>query len=75
MLKLIRHYPQEMSYFHFCLACFVNKRLRIPKGQSKMDNPEKVATWGTTHEEKQSKYTTQYVLDAAMRKQTHTCIT
>jgi hypothetical protein len=39
-----------------------------------MDNPEKVATWGTTHEEKQSKNTTQYVLDAAMRKQTHTCI-
>ena len=25
----------------------VNKRQRIPKGQSKMDNPEKLATYGT----------------------------
>jgi hypothetical protein len=37
-----------------------------------MDNPEKLATQGTQDEEKQSKNTTQYVLDIAMRKQTQT---
>jgi hypothetical protein len=35
-----------------------------------MDNPEKLATQGTQDEEKQSKNTTQYVLDIVMRKQT-----
>ena len=35
-----------------------------------MDNPEKLATQGTQDEEKQSKNTTQYVLDIPMRKQT-----
>jgi hypothetical protein len=33
-----------------------------------MDNPEKLATWDTQAEEKQSK--TQHVLDTAVRKQT-----
>jgi hypothetical protein len=37
-----------------------------------MENPEKLATWGTTHEEKQNKNTTQYVLDATIRKQSQT---
>ena len=35
-----------------------------------MDNPEKLATYGTQEEEKQIKNTTQYLLDATMRKQT-----
>ena len=35
-----------------------------------MDNPEKLATQGTHDEAKQSKNTTQYVLDTTMRKQT-----
>ena len=35
-----------------------------------MDNPEKLATYGTRDEEKQNKNTTQYVLDTTMRKQT-----
>jgi hypothetical protein len=35
-----------------------------------MDNPENLATYGTQDEEKQGKYTTQYVLDTTMRKQT-----
>ena len=39
----------------------LDKRQRIPKGQSKMDNPD---------EDKQNKNTTKYVLDTAMRKQT-----
>ena len=39
------------------------KRQRKPKGQSKKDNPEKLATQGTQDEEKQKKNTTQYVLD------------
>ena len=35
-----------------------------------MDHPEKLATQGTQDEEKESKNTTQYVLDATIRKQT-----
>ena len=35
-----------------------------------MVNPEKLATYGTQDEEKQSKNTTQYVLDTTIRKQT-----
>ena len=35
-----------------------------------MDNPEKLATLGTQDEEKQSKNTTQYVLDTTVREQT-----
>ena len=42
----------------------------MPKGQSKMDNPEKLAAYGTQDDEKQSKNTTQYVLDITIRKQT-----
>jgi hypothetical protein len=36
-----------------------NKRLRRPKGQSRIDIPEKLAT---QDEDKQTKNTTQYVL-------------
>ena len=39
-------------------------------GQSKMDNPEKLATYGTQDEEKQNKNATQYVLETTIRKQT-----
>ena len=39
-------------------------------GQSKMDNPETLATHGTQNEEKQNKNTTQYMLDTIMCKQT-----
>jgi len=35
-----------------------------------MDNPEKLATYGTQDEETQNKKTTQYVLDTTIRKQT-----
>jgi hypothetical protein len=35
-----------------------------------MDNPDKLATYGTRDEEKQNKNTTQYVLDTTLRKQT-----
>ena len=35
-----------------------------------MDNPEKLATYGTQDEDKQNKNTTQYVLDTNIRKQT-----
>jgi hypothetical protein len=35
-----------------------------------MDNQEKLATQVTQDEEKQSKNTTQYVLDTTIRKQT-----
>ena len=50
---------------------YVNKRQRIPKGQSKMDNPEKPATQGTQGEDKQYKNKTLYLLDTTVRKQTH----
>jgi hypothetical protein len=39
-------------------------------GQSKMDNPKKLATQVTQDEEKQNKNTTQYVLDNTKRNQT-----
>jgi hypothetical protein len=42
----------------------------MPKGQSKNNNPVKLATHGTQDEEKQSKNTAQYVLDTNIRKQT-----
>ena len=35
-----------------------------------MDNPEKLATYGTQDEDKKNKYTTQYVLDTILHKQT-----
>jgi hypothetical protein len=38
------------------------------KGQSRMDNPEKLAAQGTQDEEKQSKNTTQQVLDTIVLK-------
>ena len=40
-----------MSY----LVIIGNKHLRIPKGQSKINNPEKLATYGTQDEEKNTK--------------------
>ena len=48
---------------------FLNKRQRIPKGQAKMDNPEKPAIW-CTRPRKTNKNTTQYVLETNMCKQT-----
>ena len=38
------------------------------EGESLMDNPEKLTTYGTQNKEKQNKNTTQYVLDITMRK-------
>jgi hypothetical protein len=38
-------------------------------GQSKMDNPKKLATQVTQDEEKQNKNTTQHVLDKTIHKQ------
>ena len=35
----------------------VNKHQKIPKGQSKMDNPVKLVTYGTQDEKKQNKNT------------------
>ena len=55
---------QTSIYF----VCTVYIRKGIPKVQSKMDNPEKLATQGTEDEEKNN--TTQHVLETTMRKQT-----
>ena len=46
-----------------------NKRQRTPKGQSKMENLEKLATYDTQDEETQNKNTTQYVMETTMGKQ------
>ena len=43
--------------------------IKSKKGQSKMDNPDKLATQSAPDEDKQNKNTTQYVLDTTMRKQ------
>ena len=48
----------------------INTRQRIPQEQSKMDNPDKLATQGTKDEDKQHKNTTEYVLDTTLRIQT-----
>ena len=47
----------------------INKRQRTIKGQSKMDNPEKLATYLYTRQRQTDKTTTQYVLDTTMHKQ------
>ena len=39
----------------------------MPKGQSKMENREKLATYGTQYEDKHNKH----VLDTTIRKQTN----
>ena len=49
--------------------CSINVR-KYRRGQSKFYNPEKLATSGTQDNEKQTKDTTQYVLDTTIRKQT-----
>jgi len=46
------------------MSCELNKRQIIPKGQSKMDNPDKLATWvHMTNKTKQKHDTTQHVMD------------
>jgi hypothetical protein len=41
---------------------------KLRKGQSKLDNPETLATLGIQDEEKQHKDTMQYVLNTTIRK-------
>ena len=53
----------------FLHVILVNNCQRIPKGQSQMDNSEKVATY-RVHETKRNKAKTQHVLDTTIRKQT-----
>jgi translation initiation factor IF-2 len=53
------------------LVYIINKRLRIPKWQSKLDNPDKLAT--QVHTTKQNKNTTHYMLGTTIRN--HTQIT
>ena len=62
-----------MSFSFFdCHRLIIYKCQRIPKGQTKMDNPEKLATQGTQDKEKQSKNTTQYELNITLHKETQT---
>ena len=61
----------EIKSFNKCLilvSSVLNKRQRTLKGQSKKDNPEKLATQGTQDEDKQN--TTQYMLDTTIDKST-----
>jgi hypothetical protein len=43
----------------------------MQKEQSKMGNPEKLATYSTQDQENQNKTTTQNVLDTTICKQSH----
>ena len=63
-------YWEINSRYTWLTAICENKRWRIPKGQSKIDNPEKLPTQGTQDDEKQNKNIKQYVLDTTMHKQT-----
>ena len=47
----------------------INKRYIIPKGQSKMDNPEKLATQGTQYEKKTQHNTCRTSPHASKHKQ------
>ena len=60
---------KNRKFFKKPTYIFLNKRQRIPKGQAKMDNPEKPAIW-CTRPRKTNKNTTQYVLETNMCKQT-----
>ena len=40
-------------YDMYVWPCNVNKRQKIQKGQSKIDNPKKLATWGKQDEDKE----------------------
>ena len=59
----------DIAFFIYSTHHLINKSQRVPKGKSKMDNPEKLATQFTQDDEKQTKNTTQYMLDTAIRKQ------
>ena len=48
------------------IGVVLNKRYRILKGQSQIDNPQKLATSGTQDEEKENKHITHYVLDTTI---------
>ena len=61
----------EIKSFNKCLvlvSSVLDQRQRTPKGQSKRDNPEKLATQGTQDEDKQN--ITQYMLDTTIDKST-----
>ena len=57
----------------------LNKRQRKPKGQSKIDNPEKLATQSTQDEDKQNKnkpekLATQGIQDEDKQKHNTICV-
>ena len=52
------------------ICSVANKHQRTPTVQSKIDNLEKLATQAIQDKQKQTKNTTQYVLDTITRKQT-----
>jgi hypothetical protein len=54
-------HPGSGNFFILVLQCTTeNKCYRIPKSQSKMDNPWKLAIYGTQDKEKQNKIKTQH---------------
>jgi hypothetical protein len=62
-----------LSYWSTQKTFYLNKRLKIPKGQSQKDNPEKMALYiGHTRRRKtkQKHNTSWYVLHTTMHKQT-----
>ena len=71
MVKYITHKFREVSPFNLRNNYHIRKRqinCKINVREYRMDNPEKLATYDRQDAEKQSKNTTQYVLDKQTNK-------
>jgi hypothetical protein len=64
-------FTNSIFYKFYCIAHQLIPLYPLYAGQSKMDNPETLATLGTqdTWRRQQDKNTTQYVLNTTMHKQ------
>ena len=73
LLDQVSHIFQlKVKFRNKSLVGATNKRQRISKVQSKIDNSQKLATQGTQDEEKRKKQTQNNVLGTNIRKQTQT---
>ena len=66
----MQEYYMLFSYQTWYILCDIPGLGSIFPDQSKMDNPEKLATQATQNEEDMNnKYATQYALDTTIRKE------
>ena len=54
--------PSSFCATHSLVFCMINKRKRIPQGQSQMGNSQKLATWSKQDEENILSIVWRYVL-------------